>query len=197
MTADASRPARDVVVIAASAGGLEPLSALLAAQPRDLPAGVAIVIHRNRFLEGQLLPVLQRRSPLPVIEPTTGTPFEPRMAYLAPRDHHLTLEDGVFHLDRGPELHHFRPAADVLFTAAAQAYGPRVVGIVLSGAGFDGARGCLAIKAAGGTVLVQKPGEADFPYVPQLAIGMDHVDAVLPLGEIAAAIPALATGEAP
>jgi two-component system chemotaxis response regulator CheB len=88
-------------------------------------------------------------------------------------------------------MHHLRPAADALFCSAAAAYGPRVLGVVLSGGGFDGARGCLAIKAAGGMVLTQSPEEADFPFMPRHAIQQDHVDAALPLAGIIAAIPDL------
>lgn len=195
MTLNAAGQVRDAIVIAASAGGLQPLAYLLGAMPPDLPAAIAIVFHRSPLADG-LLALLKRRSTLPLTEPESGTVFLRGEAYLAPRDHHLLLEDGIFRLDRGPALHSLRPAADVLFTTAAAAYGPRVAGIVLSGAGFDGARGAMAIKAAGGVVLVQAPDEAVFPWMPRYAIHFDHVDATLPLNGIAAAIPRLAAGEA-
>ncbi|MFT3771928.1 MAG: chemotaxis protein CheB [Minicystis sp.] len=191
-------PARacDVVVIGASAGGLEALMRLLAELPADLPARIAIVFHRNRFTDGQILPILQRRSTLPVTEPATGSPFATGGVYLAPRDHHLEVEDGIFRLDRGPELHHLRPAADRLFVTAAEIFGPRVLGVVLSGGGFDGARGCLAIHERGGLVMVQAPEDASFPFMPEFTIAEDDVDLVLPIAEMAAAITALVRGEA-
>ncbi len=188
---------RDVVVIAASAGGLEAFGTLASKLDPAIPAGIALVFHRNPFVDGDLLAVLRRFSRLPIVEPATGDRFEHGVVYLAPRDRHLVL-DGAndFVLDRGPLLHHShsRPAADALFCSAARACGPRVLGVVLSGCGFDGARGSLAIKAAGGMVLAQDLGEASFPFMPLHTIRQDHVDAVLPLPDLAEAVRTLAAG---
>jgi two-component system chemotaxis response regulator CheB len=187
--------ARDVIVVAASAGGLTPLRALLGSLAPGLPAGVAIVFHRNSFADGQLLPVLQRSSRLPVHEPHEGEAFLHGSIYLAPRDRHLCFAHGAFHLSRGPRLHAARPAADVLFTSAAEEFGTRVLGVVLSGAGFDGAQGCVAIKANGGLVIAQALDEASFPFMPKHAIRQDHVDAILTLPAIERAIIELAVGK--
>jgi two-component system chemotaxis response regulator CheB len=116
--------------------------------------------------------------------------------FLAPRDRHLLFEDGVFRLSRGPKQHYVRPAADVLFASAAKTHGRRVLAVVLSGAGFDGASGCLAVKGAGGVVLAQDLKDAEIPFMPMHTIQRDHVDAVLPLPELTEAIAALAAGRA-
>jgi two-component system chemotaxis response regulator CheB len=195
MVINEARVARDVVVIAASAGGLVPLLTLAGALEATLPAGLVAVLHRNPSADGQLLPVVQRRSHLPVVEPRDGDALLGGTLFLAPRDQHLLLDGGVFRLNRGPKLHYTRPAADALFCSAAATYGPRVLGVVLSGGGFDGARGAIAIKAAGGLMLTQAPGEAEFPFMPKHTLQLDHVDAALSLPQLAAAIRALATGE--
>lgn len=177
-------PARDIVVIAASAGGLQALMALLSALPPDLPAAIAIAFHRSRFSDGMLLPILQKHSTLPVVEPPNGEVIAHGTVYLAPRDRHMELHGGVILLHRGPELHHARPAADALFVSAAATLGPRLVGIILSGGGFDGVRGCLAIKRAGGMVLVQKPDDAIIPFMPKSAISQDDVDGIMTAAEM-------------
>ena len=139
--------------------------------------------------------MIQRGTAMPVVEPTPGEVFQHGVAYLAPRDHHLVfVAGGSFDVTRGPPLHFSRPAADALFGSAARIFGPRVVGVVLSGSGFDGASGCIAIKAAGGAVLIQAPTEASFPFMPQHTLINDHVDAVLPIDEIPGALAQLAAG---
>ncbi|APR80461.1 Chemotaxis response regulator protein-glutamate methylesterase CheB [Minicystis rosea] len=115
--------------------------------------------------------------------------------FLAPRDRHLLFEDGMFRLGRGPKQHFVRPAVDVLFESAAKAHGRRVVAVVLSGGGFDGAMGALAIKRAGGIVLAQDLEDADIPFMPMHTIQRDHVDAVLPLPKLIEAITALSAGK--
>lgn len=194
MTVNASRQVRDVVVVAASAGGLEPLRTLCSTVAPDLPAGIAVVLHRNPYADGMILPVLRKHAAVPVVEPREGEPFARGTVFIAPRDRHLLLEDGAFHLSRGPKQHALRPAADPLFSSAAQAYGERVLAVVLSGGGFDGASGCLAVKDAGGVVLAQDLKEADMPFMPLHTIQKDHVDAVLPLPKLIEAIAALAGG---
>jgi two-component system chemotaxis response regulator CheB len=116
--------------------------------------------------------------------------------YLAPRDRHLLFEAGHLRLDGGPREHHTRPAVDPLFVSAAQAFGPRVVGVVLTGTGDDGVHGLIAIKAAGGLSLVQDPQEARHPTMPLNAITRDRVNAALPVGDLARVIAALVEGKA-
>jgi two-component system chemotaxis response regulator CheB len=157
---NAARSRRDVIVIGASAGGVAALSALFAKLPRDLPAAIGVVIHRSPLVESHLPRVLGRWSALPVLEPGEGEVFAPGRIYAAPRDHHMVLDDSRLRLSRGPKEHRTRPAVDPLFRSAARAFGPRVVGVVLSGSGSDGVGGMIAIKGAGGLTLVQDPREA-------------------------------------
>ena len=188
------RLVRDVITIGASAGGVTALAGLLQLLPRELPAAVTIVLHRSPLHETQLPLVLGRRAALTVIEPVNGEPFQQGVVYVAPRDHHMVLEDGVVRLDRGAKQHRTRPAIDPLFRSAAATYGPRVVGVLLSGMGGDGVSGLLEIKRVGGISLVQSPDEAEFPTMPNRAIKEDDVDGAFPVAEIAGVLVALAAG---
>ncbi len=185
---------RDIVAIGASAGGIEALIYLFSKLPPRLPAAIAVVVHRSPVFETRLPWVLGRRAGIPVLEPSDGQPFETGRIYTAPRDQHLVLEDSVVRLNRGPKEHRTRPAVDPLFRSAAQVYGPRVVGVLLSGFGDDGVSGLIAITDRGGISIVQDPGEARHSSMPRNAIAEDDVDAVLPLDGIAAALVALASG---
>lgn len=186
---------RDLIVIGASAGGVEALMALFAKMPADIPAAIAVVLHRSRVQETRLAAVLGRRAALPVVEPRGGETLQPGVVWLAPRDHHLVLEGGRLQLTHGPREHHTRPAIDPLFVSAARQAGSRVVGVVLSGTGDDGVRGLLAIMAAGGLCLVQDPEEARHAGMPRNALARDHVSAALSLDDLASALPALAAGD--
>ncbi len=188
------RLARDVIAVGASAGGIEALTALLAPLPAKLPAAILIVIHRSPFFEGNLPAVLGRRTAMPVAEPHRGESLVRGRVYVAPRDQHLVVDDGRLTVHRGPKQHHTRPAVDPLFESVAASHANRAVGVLLSGGGDDGVHGLLRIKAAGGVSLVQDPREALHPSMPRSAILYDHVDAVLPLAEMAATIEALALG---
>jgi two-component system chemotaxis response regulator CheB len=188
------RIARDVIVIGGSAGGIEAVSGLLGALPATLPAAVAVVLHRARGFESVLADILGRRTALPVIEPTAPTPCAPGRVYLAPRDHHLVVASGHFDITREPVQHRHRPAIDALFLSAAQAYGPRVAGVLLSGLGSDGVRGCIAIKGQKGLTLVQAPDQARFPTMPVNALREDDIDAALPVERLAEVLTDLAHG---
>ena len=176
---NAERVPRDVITIGASAGGIEALLRLFEKLPASLPAAIAVVVHRPPLFESQLAQIFDRRSALPVLEPEDRHPAEPGRVYLAPRDYHMVFEDGVIRLNRGPHQHRFRPAVDPLFLSAAEVYGRRVVGVLLSGGGADGVRGLIGIKARGGLSIVQDPSEARNPMMPTSAIAEDDVDAVL------------------
>jgi two-component system chemotaxis response regulator CheB len=193
---NAGRIRRDVVVIGASAGGIEALVALFARLPSDLQATLAVVLHRSPTFEGRLAEVLGRRAALPVQEAQEGDRLRPGAIYIAPRDRHLLIDAGRLRLSGGPREHHTRPAVDPLFVSGARAYGPRVVGVVLSGTGVDGVRGLIAVKNGGGLSLVQDPQEARHATMPVNAITRDGVDAALPVEELAEVLPALASGEA-
>jgi two-component system chemotaxis response regulator CheB len=187
---------RDVIVIGASAGGVSALTELLAKLRPTLPAAVAVVLHRSRVHAVKLQAVLGRRAQISVVEPMNGERFERGVVYVAPRDRHMLIGDDRIELSRGPAEHRCRPAADPLFRSAAQHYGPRVVGAVLSGFGFDGSAGLIAITKAGGMSLAQQPAEAGVPDMPYNAIRHDRVDAVLPLDTLSSTLQALAMGEA-
>lgn len=185
---------RDIIVIGASAGGVEALMQLFSSLPADLPASIAVVIHRSPLHSLQLLQVLGRRSTMPVREPEPHETMAPGTIYLAPRDHHMLVKGKQIELNRGPKEHFTRPAADPLFTSAAAAYGPRVIGILLTGAGDDGVAGLIAIKHHGGLSLVQDPQDAKIPSMPRNALRYDHVDLVRPLSAIPTVLAMLAQG---
>ena len=178
----------------ASAGGVQALMSLLAKLPAGLPAIVGIVLHRSPHHETQLPIVLGRHAGLRVIEPEHGDALEYGVVYVAPRDQHLLFQGGRVVLSRGAREHLTRPAIDPLFRSAAAEFGPRVVGVLLTGYGGDGVPGLISIKAAGGLSIVQDPREAMHPTMPLRAIAEDHVDAILTLDGIAAALGNLVEG---
>ena len=186
---------RDVFCLGASAGGLHALSGILTRLPEDLPAVIAIVMHRSPTVESYLVALLNRRASLPVMEPADRDPVVPGHIYLAPRDVHLIVEADRWRLVRGPKLHWTRPAVDPLLVSAADRFGARCVGILLSGGGADGVAGLIAIKARGGLSIAQDPVEAQDPSMPIHAIHEDDTDAIMKTEEIAAAMSALAAGE--
>jgi two-component system chemotaxis response regulator CheB len=188
------RIARDVITIGASAGGFQALTGLLSRIPEDIPAVIALVLHRSPYSQGALAMVLERLTGRRFFEPTGGEPLERGRIYLAPRDQHMLLEnDGVF-VERGAKEHATRPAVDPLFRSAAASYGPRVVGVLLSGAGDDGVVGLIHVKRSKGLSLVQAPEQAEHPSMPVNAIRFDSVDAILPVDQLAMALSSLAQG---
>lgn len=194
MAVNSERLARTMITIGASAGGVEALRTLFSKLPIDLPATVVAVIHRSATHVSALGAVLGRGALIRVTEAVDGETIESGRVYMAPADAHLVIEPGRLRLHRGPRVHFTRPAVDPLFTSAAAAYGPRVVGVLLSGGGDDGVSGLIAIKAAGGLSLVQHPAEALVSSMPLNAIAFDGVDAILPLDLIATTLVTLATG---
>jgi two-component system chemotaxis response regulator CheB len=191
---NAERLPRDVIAIGGSAGGIEALLSLFEKLPASLPAVVAVVVHRPPLFESHLAKIFGRRAALPVLEPADRQPADRGRIYLAPRDHHMVFEDGVIRLSRGPQQHRFRPAVDPLFLSAAEVYGSRVVGVLLSGGGADGVRGLIAIKARCGLSIVQDPREARNPTMPASAIADDDVDAIMRLDQMGDALASLTTG---
>src|SRR5262245_20034162 len=189
-----ARISRDLIVVGASAGGVLAITTLLELLPHDLPAAVAIVLHRSPFHETQLPVVLGRHSDLLVTEPLDGDPLKRGTVYVAPREQHMLVDRDVIRLDRGPKQHRTRPAVDPLFRSASASYGPRVVGVILSGMGSDGVGGLIAIKANGGLSLVQSPAEAQFPVMPTHALKEDDVDGSMPVPQIAEVLAVLAVG---
>lgn len=183
-----------VVLIGASAGGIEALLELFRGIPSDFPAIVGVVLHRSPSKDSRLIEVLQRAAKLPIVEPDGIVPTEPGVIYLAPRDRHLLMRSGSIEAIRGPKENFTRPAVDTLFRSAAEAYGRRVVGVVLSGWGSDGVAGLVAIKQARGISIVQRPDEAPAPGMPLNALRRHHVDWVLPVAMMPAVLVRLARG---
>jgi two-component system chemotaxis response regulator CheB len=172
------------VVVGASAGGVESLATLVAALPADFGAAVLVVLHLASGSTSVLPQILSRSGELPAAHAEDGEPVQPGRIYVAPPDSHLRVEDGVVALSAGPKENGYRPAIDPLFRSAAADYGPRAVGIVLSGALDDGSAGLLAIRLAGGTALVQSPDDALYPSMPNSAIAYARPQHVLPVAEL-------------
>ncbi|HEX3904433.1 MAG TPA: chemotaxis protein CheB [Polyangia bacterium] len=176
----------EAVVIGGSAGALDALRVLLPALPGGCAVPVVIVLHMSGTRPSQLPEVLARRTVLPVEEAADKARALPGVVYVAPPNYHLLVErDRSFALSADEPIHFSRPAIDVLFESAADAYGEGLVGIILTGANEDGARGLAAVQQAGGLAVVQSPEEAQVAVMPRAAIAATGTDAVLPLAEIA------------
>jgi two-component system chemotaxis response regulator CheB len=177
---------RDIIVIGASAGGVEAVAALVEALPRDLAAAVFVVVHFPPHSTSVLPRILTRRGGMAAVHPEDGDPIELGCVYVAPPDLHLLVERGHVRLVRGPRENAARPAVDPLFRSAARAYGPRVIGVILTGNLDDGTAGMLAVQSAGGVTVVQDPDDALYAGMPTSAVRHVRVDHVVPLSEIAA-----------
>jgi two-component system chemotaxis response regulator CheB len=185
---------RDVIVIGASQGGVQALKALCSRLPSDLPAIVGVVIHRSPWYRSDIEAIYHRPGRIGVREPYSGETYQTSTVYFAPSDYHMHFQkDGIF-LNRGPKVNFTRPAVDVLFASAAESFGERVAGVVLTGGGADGANGLVRIKAYKGLSIVQNPEEAPAATMPLSAIREDSVDGVISLGALPALINALALG---
>lgn len=185
-------PTHDIIVAGASTGGVEALTALVGGLPADLPAAIFVVLHVPPTGSSLLPKILSRVGPLPATHANDGEPIHPGRIYVAPPDYHLLLKRGYVRVVRGPRENHHRPALDPLFRTAARAYGPRVIGVVLTGALDDGTAGLFAIKQCGGIAVVQDPAEAYFPSMPESALAYVDVDYRLPLAELAPLLARLA-----
>lgn len=190
-------PRRDLVVIAASAGGLDPLRTLMAGLPPEFPAAVAVVLHVSPYGGSALPAILTRAGPLPAEHARHGQRIRPGHVYVAPPDFHLVVHDGQLGLSRGPRENGHRPAADVLFRTAARTFGTRVVGVVLSGALDDGTAGLAAIREHGGVTVVQAPAEAMYRAMPENALAHVPVEHVLPVKKMAEVLLRLTGEEVP
>lgn len=180
---DASIPR--IVTIGASAGGLEPLLEICRSLPATLDAAVLVVMHVSSSGPSRLPHLLGARSPLPAAHAQNGESLRPGAIRVAPPDHHLLVDDGAtLRVVRGPRENRTRPAVDPLFRSAALAFGPRVIGVVLSGTLDDGAAGLATIRAAGGVAVVQDPEEAMYPGMPSAAIRVAGADHCVPAGRI-------------
>ncbi len=178
---------RDVIVIGGSSGATAPLKAILGALPRDIPAVIFVVLHIPTRTYGLLSSVAGAAGPLPARQVEDGMRIEHGNVYIAAPDHHMILSDGMIRLGRGPRENMVRPAIDPLFRSAALTYGPRVIGVVLSGLLSDGAAGLHAIKQCGGIALVQDPEDALADEMPRRALETVIADLCVPsarLGDV-------------
>ena len=179
-----------IVVIGASAGGVDAICSLAAALPADFPAAVFVVLHIGAH-KSQLPWLLNQAGSLPACHPRDGDLIRPGYIYVAPPDHHLLVEAGRIRLSRGPRENWARPAVDPLFRSAARAYGSDVIGVILTGGLNDGTAGLLEIKQRGGTTVVQDPDDAADPGMPQSALRHVAVDHCLPVQDIPALLAVL------
>lgn len=188
---------RDLVVIGASAGGVEVLIRVVKELPPDLRAAVCVVLHIAPDSPSMLANILRRAGQLPCRAASDGERLREGVILVAPPNHHLLVEDGHVRLTVGPRENGHRPAIDVLFRSAAKALDSRVVGVILSGSRDDGSAGMAVIKASGGATIVQDPEDALYAGMPTSAIANVAVDAIVKSDRLASTIVAMVKGEDP
>lgn len=174
----------EIVAIGCSMGGMQALQVIFETLPRDFPLPVAVVQHRYKTSNEGLPQFLRRHAKLNVVDTIDKQWIQPGTVYLAPANYHLLVERGELSLSVDEKVEYSRPSIDVLFESAADAYGPAVIGVVLTGANADGARGAVRIKQRGGFVIAQDPRTAESPAMPEAAIRAASVDRILPLDRI-------------
>jgi two-component system, chemotaxis family, protein-glutamate methylesterase/glutaminase len=185
--ADAIRQ-RELVVIGASAGGVDALQELVSGLPPEFPAAIAIVLHISAESMSVLPQILSRRGPLPAEFARDGDELLRGQIYVAPADHHMLVHDGHIRLTRGPRENGHRPAIDPFFRSAARAAGPRCIGVILSGLLDDGAAGLRFLQQHGGATIIQDPEEASFPSMPRAALSQLAPDRIVTAAEVARAL---------
>lgn len=183
----------DLIVVGASAGGVEALTYLVNHLPPDLNAAVIVVLHIPANSPSVLADILGRQGNLPASQAKDGEAIISGHIYVAPPDHHVIVKPGYLHLTRGPRENSHRPAIDPLFRTAARAYGQRVIAVLLTGMLDDGTAGVMAVKMRRGVAIVQDPDDAMFSEMPLSALeNVEDIDYVLPLSEIPSILVALA-----
>jgi len=190
-------PRRDIVLIGASAGGLESMQELVAALPAELRASLLVVLHTSKHAGSVVPEILNRKGKFRAIHPEDGARIEPGQIYVAPPDFHMIVEDGHLRVIQGPRENRHRPAIDPLFRSAAAAYGPRVAGVILSGLLDDGTAGLMVVRAAGGEAIVQDPDTALFSSMPRSALRQVPQAHVASIDEIANLLLRLSRQEVP
>jgi len=184
---------RQIVVIGASAGGVEALKQVVGELPADFPAAILVVVHFPAYSTSSLPAILSRAGHLPAAHPEDGDPVRPGHIYVAPPDWHMMVEEGRVRLTQGPRENGHRPAADPLFRSAALAYGRGAIGVVLTGNLDDGTAGLSSIVRRGGVAVVQDPADALHPGMPSSALAYVRVDHSVPLAGLPALLVRLVT----
>jgi two-component system chemotaxis response regulator CheB len=183
-----------ITVVGTSWGGLAALRELVSCLPENLSVPVVLIQHRHKMSDDALPRLLQDRTPLPVCEAEDKMPMEPGRVYVAPADYHLLVEpDSYFTLSVEEPVRYSRPSIDVTFTSAADAFGARTIGVVLTGANADGAEGLKRIAGRGGAALVQEPVTAESPAMPAAALKAVPKARVMTLNLIGSVIAELAS----
>ena len=183
------------IVIGASTGGVEALLQILPALRADAMVSVLVVLHLPRERSSLLVEIFAPRCRLPVREVQDKDPILTGTIYFAPPDYHLLVDDGPsLALSMDPPVEHSRPSVSVLFESAAAVYGPRLLAVLLTGAGSDGASGLQAVQRAGGMTVVQQPASARMPQMPEAALARVTADHVLTLEDIMSLFEALPCG---
>ena len=178
-------PDRDIIVIGTSAGGVEALQVFAKTLPPNFPGSIFVTMHFPEHGTSVLPRILSRASAIPAVHAADGETIVPGRIYVAPPDHHLLLSPHEVRLIRGPKENGHRPAIDPMFRSAAVAFGPRVIGVVLTGSLDDGVAGLAAIKRRGGLTVIQDPEEAVYPSMPQSARDHVQIDRVVRLRHLA------------
>jgi two-component system chemotaxis response regulator CheB len=174
----------DVIAIGASAGGVASLQRVVEHIPADFPAAILIALHLPDGIHSVLPQILTRAGKLPATHAINGEKIRPRHIYVAPAGFHMTAHSGRLLVSRGAREHGHRPAIDPLFRSAAVAYGPRAVGVILSGSLHDGTVGLREIKRAGGLAIIQDPNDTEWPSMPLSALRHVNVDHIAPASQI-------------
>ncbi len=176
-----------VVAVGASAGGVEALAAFVGGLAPDTPYPVLVVLHVPASAPSVLARILDRSGPLDAVSATDGDPLEPNRVHVAVPDRHLLVDDHRIQLAEGPTENGYRPAINALFRSVALSFGPRAIGVILSGVLDDGVQGAAAIRTRGGTVIAQRPDDALYPTMPQSALdagAVDHQAAATDIGAL-------------
>ncbi len=172
---------RDIVVIGASAGGVDALKTLAAALPADFGATLFVVLHVSPHSPSYLPDILNYADPLKATHPRDGEPIQRGHIYVAPPDHHLLIEYDQVLVKKGPKENRFRPSIDALFRSAAYNYGSRVIGVVLTGMLDDGTSGLWSVKRMGGLGIIQQPDDAPYASMPDSVLQYVEVDYQVPI----------------
>jgi two-component system chemotaxis response regulator CheB len=184
----------ELVLIGGSAGSLTAIREIVSAFPANMPAAVIVVVHMSPRGKSVLPTLLEREGGLPARQLNDGDKLEPANIYVAVPDRHVVVAEGHVHLSRGPKEGLHRPSINVTFRSAAMAYGPRAIGILLSGMLDDGAAGLWEIANHGGITIIQDPAEAPYPSMPLNALRDAKIDFTLRVGEIGRVINELVRG---